>query len=151
MITLRQIGTAINKRLIEVAPNIPINTKDIVEGSPRPSFTVDFDNTTSSKFGTQGFERTLSVIVYFYPTSQTKYKFEILDVQQLLELGFADNLEIKEGFVVFPSELSSVKVDGILHFSFDIQLIEIKEEVMDGSDGIELMEELDVNVSKMRG
>lgn len=148
MITLIQIGTAINKRLKEVLPNISINTKDITEGFVRPSLTVDFDNTTSSKFGTQGFERTLSVIVYFFPSTQTKYKFEILEVQQLLELGFADNLEIIEGFVVFPSELSSTKVDGVLQFSFDIQLIEIKEEITDGSDGIELMEELDVDVSK---
>lgn len=145
MITLVQIGTAINKRLIAVLPNIAINTKDIIDGFVRPSLTVDFDNTIPSKFGTQGFERTISVTVYFFPTSLTKYKFEILEVQQLLELSFVENLEIIEGFVVFPSELASTKVDGILQFSFDIQLIEIKEEITDGSDGIELMDELDVN------
>lgn len=141
MITHKQVAVAINQRLKDTLPDIRINTADIKESFTRPSLYVDFDNVIPSKFGTNGFERTISVIIYFFPTDKTQYKMEVLDVQQKLELAFINNLTILDGFVVYPSDLSSAKVDGILQFSFDIRLVEAGEE-----ETGDMIEELEINV-----
>ncbi|WP_256761409.1 DUF6838 family protein [Cohnella sp. WQ 127256] len=127
MVTLKEVATAINVKLEEVLPSIPVNTKDIKEGFARPSLYVDFDNATKSPFGSHGVERKIRVIIYFFPTSKDRYKFEILDVQEKLENAFTYTLEIKDGFIVYPDELTSDKVDGVLQFAFDISYIEIDD------------------------
>lgn len=144
MLTLVDVVAAINERLDAVLPDIPIQSKDIREGFARPSLYVDFDNVVPVKYGQRGLDRTISVIIYFFPTSQTDYKMELLSVQDTLEQAFVDTLQIVEGFVVYPSNLASVKVDGILQLSFDIQLVEIKEE-----EAGYMIEQLSLEVQKV--
>ncbi|ULO09668.1 hypothetical protein H1230_13360 [Paenibacillus sp. 19GGS1-52] len=145
MITLINVAEAINQKLIDILPDIPIQSSDIREGFGRPCLYVDFDSVVPAKYGPKGLDRTISVIIYFFPTSQTNYKLELLTVQDMLETAFVDNFKIVDGFVVYPSNLSSDKVDGILQVSFDIQLIEIADEE-NGNTSDFMMDELDVNV-----
>jgi hypothetical protein len=145
MITLVDVATAINEKLEAILPEIPIQSTDIREGFDRPCLYVDFDNVVPAKYGPKGLDRIISVIIYFFPTSQTNYKLELLSVQEILETEFVGVLQIVEGFVTYPSNLSTVKVDGILQLSFDIQLIEISDEEK-GNTSDYTMNELDVNV-----
>ncbi|MNC00061.1 hypothetical protein D3C75_473770 [compost metagenome] len=141
MITLKDVAKAINQKLNDTFPNVEIQSKNIEEGYEPPCFYVDFDNVNTSKYGPNGFDRTISVIIYYFPASKDNKKLELLDVQQKLETNFVDNLQIVEGFVVYPSDLNTVKVDGVLQTSFDIQLIEIAED----TDG-DSMESLNLNL-----
>ncbi|WP_063870694.1 phage tail terminator family protein [Paenibacillus sp. Root444D2] len=148
MVTLKDIAKAINAKLKESFPDIQINTKDISEGFARPSFTVDFDNSTKSPFGSHGVERTVHVIIYFFPSDRSQYKIEMLDVQDKLENAFTYTLTILDGFVVYLDELSSDKVDGVLQFAFDIHYIEIDYTDDVGEDGevLEDIENLNLNI-----
>ncbi|NGM81289.1 hypothetical protein G5B47_02555 [Paenibacillus sp. 7124] len=106
---------------------------DVSEGFDRPSFHVDIDNVVNVKVGPDGLERTISIIIYYFPTDKNDYFKEILEVQDKLEKAFTENLVIRQGFVVFPEYISSVKVDGVLQTSFDIISLEYKpEEEADG-------------------
>lgn len=143
MITLKQIAKAINDKLSEVLPDIEIQSKDISEGYVRPSLYVDFDNSTHADFGTRGKERTIQVIIYFFPTDPYQNKIETLEVQETLENAFIGHLTIMDGFVIYPSEVSSVKVDGILQVSFEVYYIEI-DDIETGED----MEQVNINIEK---
>ncbi|MDN4093573.1 hypothetical protein QYF48_12180 [Brevibacillus agri] len=128
MLTLKQIALAINNKLAEVLPNIPIQSKDISEGFERPSLFVDFDNITTSDYIGNKRERNIQVIIYFFPTDRYNNKIEILEVQEALEQAFSGQLMIKEGFIVYPLEVNSVKVDGVLQFSFEIYTLEYEQD-----------------------
>jgi hypothetical protein len=145
MITLKEIATAINEKLKEVLPHIPIQSKDISEGYERPALFVDFDNTTNAQFGARGKERRIQVIIYFFPSDRYKNKIEILEVQEILEQAFTGHFEIKEGFVVYPMEVSSIKVDGVFQFSFEIHYIEI-----DDTETGEDVDSININLVKER-
>lgn len=143
MITLKQIAKVINDKLAEVLPAVPVQSKDISEGYPRPSLYVDFDEVTAAQYGARGKERTIQVIIYFFPTDRYKPKLEILEVQEILEGAFSGDFTIEDGFVVYPLEVNSVKVDGILQFSFEIYYIEI-----DAAETGEEITELDMSIKK---
>jgi hypothetical protein len=144
VLTLKEIVRAINDKVEEVLPNIPIQSKNISDGYARPSLFIDLDNLTTSDYIGGKRERRLQVIIYFFPKDRTKTKMEILEVQEILEQAFSDQLMIKEGFAVYPFELNSVKVDGILQFSFEIYTLETKEN--DQESNADYMLELDVSI-----
>jgi hypothetical protein len=139
-----EIALAINTKLNEMFPEIPINTKDIKEGFARPSFTVDFDNSTKSPFGSHGVEHNVHIVIYFFPTDKNQYKIEMLNVQEELENAFNHSLKIKDGFVVFPNELISDKADGVLQIAFDVHYIEI--DYSEAGENQENMENLNFNI-----
>lgn len=147
MVTLEEIAIAVNAKLKQAFPAIAINTKDITEGFARPSFTVDFDNSTRSPFGSHGVERNVHVIIYFFPTDRYQFKIEMLGTQEQLEDAFDHTLTIKEGFVVYIDEAGSNKVDGVLQFAFDVHYIEIDDS--DASGNQELMENLNITVERV--
>lgn len=133
MITLKQIASAINEKLKEVLPSIPIQTTDISEGFKRPSLFVDFESITSAAFGARGFERRIQVIIYYFPSDRYKNKIELLDTQEVLENTFTVPFEIQKGFTVYPLELESDKIDGTLQVNFELYYLEINDSE-DGDD-----------------
>lgn len=116
---LKEIALAINKKLKSVFPNIGINSTDISEGFQRPSFFVDFENTTLQQQSARRVDRSIHCIIYFFPTDRYQNKIEILEVQEKLEDAFRDELLVGE-HRLYMGEISSDKVDGVLQVSFDI-------------------------------
>ena len=143
MITLEQIALAINEMIISVFPDVEIQSTDISEGFNRPSFFVDFEASTNSSHGARGRERRIQVTVYYFPSDRYQNRIELLEVQEKLEAAFTGSLMITEGFVVYPFDVDTVKVDGTLQTSFEIYYIEV-----DATDDGEDMGDLQLNVEK---
>ena len=122
---LKDIAIAINKQLKSEFPSIPIHSKDISEGFPRPSFFVDFETSTREQLSSRRIERTLPVVIYYFPTDRYQNKIELLDVQEGLEEVFKDELVIVDTDRLYMGKSTSVKVDGVLQLSFDIHYVEI--------------------------
>lgn len=148
MLTLKDIALAINNKLEEVLPSIPIQSSDISEGFERPSLFVDFDNVTTADYIGGKKERNISVIIYFFPTSRYDNKIEILNTQEILEKAFSDQFMIKEGFYVYPMEVNSIKVDGVLQFSFNIYTLEYEDTGTEPLMDTLVMDTLKVNIRK---
>lgn len=144
MLTLKDVALAINNKLSDVLSDVPVQSKDISEGFKRPSLYVDFDNVTTSDYIGDKRERSIQVIIYFFPGDANKSKIEILDVQEVLENAFIDGFMINDGFAVYPFELNSVKVDGVLQFSFEIYTLESKYD--ETTDTTKFMEELNLDI-----
>jgi hypothetical protein len=144
MLTLKEIAKAINSTLEKVLPDVPIQSSDISEGFERPCLYVDFDMITTSDYIGYKRERTIQVIIYYFPTSRYENEIELLETQEILEQAFSDHLNIREGFAVFPMETNSVKVDGVLQFSFEIYTLEAKPNIEE--ENAEYMEELHINL-----
>ncbi|MFD2671815.1 phage tail terminator family protein [Marinicrinis sediminis] len=143
MITLKEISLAITNKLEEVLPEFPIESNDIKEGFPRPSLFFEFENVKTADYIGGKRERTVSVIIYFFPTDIYKHEIEMLEVQEALEEAFSGQFMIEEGFFVYPLEVNSVKSDGVLQFSFDIYTLEYKD-----TSNEPMMEELEVKIRK---
>ncbi|OPG98984.1 hypothetical protein B2I21_07465 [Chryseobacterium mucoviscidosis] len=142
MITLEKIALAINEKLIEVLPDIPIQTTDISEGFQRPSLFVDFEDATRSAYNSSSVERTIPVVIFYFPKDRHKYKLELLRVQQVLEDAFSGHFTIQDGFVVYP-ETTCDRVDGVLQCRFDVYYIQQIED-----DTGEVMASLDFALHK---
>ncbi|MDU0200162.1 phage tail terminator family protein [Paenibacillus sp. MAH-36] len=145
MLTLKDIAKAINTRLSTAIPEIPINSTDVREGFERPSFYVDFDEANRAPVFTWATERTLQVIIYFFPTSQYDYQIEMLDIQQRIEDALDGTIDlVPDGsFKAWIYELETTKVDGVMQTGFEIHYIEDKDEA---DDNTEDMEELILNL-----
>ncbi|MBX4149509.1 phage tail terminator family protein [Paenibacillus lautus] len=124
MVTLKEIITAINERLIAIAPDVEIQSNDISEGYLTPSFFVELEDVHSSQYGAWGRERSIPVIIYYFPTERQHKQIELLDMQEKLEQGFIQPFEIMKGFTVFPLELNATTTDGVLQLSFDLKTLE---------------------------
>lgn len=137
---LKQIAIAINQKLKRTFPHIEINAKDIREGFQRPSFFVDFENTTLQQQSTRRIDRTIHCIIYFFPTDRYQYKIEMLEVQEKLEDALRDELVVGN-YCLYMGEIHADKVDGVLQIGFDIVYTTISDPI--GEDaGLEDMEQL---------
>ncbi|KOR88776.1 phage tail terminator family protein [Paenibacillus solani] len=143
MVTLKEIITAINERLIAIAPDVEIQSNDISEGYQTPSFFVELEDVRSAQYGSWGRERSIPVVIYYFPTERQHKQIELLDMQEKLEQGFIKPFEIMKGFTVFPSELNATKTDGVLQFSFDLYTLEY-----DLTETGEDITELHLNIEK---
>ena len=143
MIMLKQIALSINEKLTSLFPTIEIQSTDISEGFNRPSFFVEFDPSTNAAYGSRGRERRIQVTIYYFPSDRYKHRMELLEVQEKLENAFTGTFEIAQGFVVYPFEVESTKVDGTLQTSFEFYYIEI-----DRTEDGEEMKELQLSVEK---
>lgn len=132
-----------NTRLEEVYPDIPIQSSDIEEGFNRPSFFVEFDDIRTAAYGPRGTERNIPVTIFYFPSDRYKNRIELLEVQDRLEKTFSEAFPIMDGFVVYPLEVSSTTVDGVLQTSFEIYYIET-----DNTETGEEIQELHLNIEK---
>lgn len=143
MVTLKEIITAINERLIAIAPDVEIQSNDISEGYPTPSFFVELEDVRSAQYGVWGRERSIPVVIYYFPTERQHKQMELLDMHEKLEQGFIKPFEIMKGFTVFPLEPHATKTDGVLQFSFDLYTLEY-----DLTETGEDITELHLNIEK---
>lgn len=144
MITLSEVVTAIKEHLNLVFPDVPIQSNNTSEGDSQPSLFVDFESIKLAAYGTRGQERTLQVVVHYFPTDDQKNHIEqLIEVQEKLEKAFFGHFEIMAGFVVPPFEVTSTKVDGVLQCRFQLYYLEI-----DNTETGEDITELHLNMEK---
>lgn len=143
MIELKQVLLAVNTRIEEAFPDIPIQSSDIEEGFDRPSFFVEFDDVQTAAYGPRGTERRIPVTIFYFPSDRYKNQIELLEVQDRLEKTFSLAFAIVNGFTVYPMEVSSTTVDGVLQTSFEVYYIEIDDTEI-GED----IQELYLNMEK---
>lgn len=141
--TLKAIAATINDMLAGVLPTVPIQSTDISEGFERPSLFVEFGDVLTEKFGGRSRERTVPVTIYYFPSNRNKNKLELLEVQETLEATFIGSLSLKDGLAVTVTEISSIKVDGVLQSSFDLYLFET-----DTTETEPFIDDLIVNIEK---
>lgn len=134
MATLKSLALAINQKLTEVFPEIPITNKDITEGFARPSFYTDFDSFRVLQTSGRRTDKTVHVTIYFFPTDRYQYKLELLDVQEELQAAFCDELVLADGTRLYMGELESEVVDGVLQFAFDIAFTQYADPELSDSD-----------------
>ncbi|MCA4756326.1 DUF6838 family protein [Mycolicibacterium fortuitum] len=142
MITLKEIVTAINERLLTIAPDVEIQSNDISEGFSPSSFFVETE-LQGSQHGYYGRERTILIRIYYFPSDRHHKQQELLDMTEALELGFKGCIELKEGYPVFPSDFDARATDGVLQATFEIYLLEF-----DMTETGEDMNDLYLNVEK---
>jgi hypothetical protein len=147
MLTLININKAINDRINLIKSNtdysnVKIVAEDVSEPIIRPSLKVELDNSSNGKYNSLIRERLLSYKIYFFAQDSKKYKFDNIKMQEILENGFLEALELSESFFVEVENFESIVVDTVLICSYDINLIE----EMPDTDNSELMEDLNLNI-----
>ncbi|MWC26635.1 phage tail terminator family protein [Paenibacillus sp. MMS18-CY102] len=138
MIKLKQIAKAINDKLAVAMPHAPVQSTDISEGYSRPCLYVDFEEVATSASAAMLRERTVPVVIYYFPADRNKNKIELLEARETLAEAFLSDIVIEEGFIVSIYDVESVVVDGVLQVSFDILTVEINKPTDDGTP--EMME-----------
>lgn len=143
MITLKQINKAINKHIKSALMDtdfvdVPIISQDIkkslkndIDGKViniiRPSIKVTFDASQIGKFNSQLKERTLTVRVYFFAKDRYKTKLDNLEMQDILENAFLEDIQITDTFYMPISEDEDIQcttTDGVLQVAFDLYSLE---------------------------
>lgn len=117
MISYKDIRTAINGKL--KTTGIPVNSRDVSEGFPRPSFFVQLDNIGRSADENQ-VHKSMTVQIYFFPTDRYEYAIEVLDMQEMLEDLFDLKLPVKDRLFNV-DDFRMMLNDGVLNTSFDIE------------------------------
>lgn len=140
MITLKQIKTAVNTAL-KKNTGIKVNSKDIKEGFERPSFFVELDDVERIGLESQ-VEYSLTVRIYYFPSSEEEASIEILEMQDTLFEIFDTHLVVDNRLlhIIDPGTSES---DGVLQFTFNLSF-EDGREVEDA----ELIQEIDFDVTK---
>lgn len=142
MPTLKQIKAAINLSILDHF-EVPIQSRDVKKGFPRPSFFVQFDNIERDT-GQYISQRSMTVRIYFYPTDRYEYSTEVLEVTEKLENVFNLNFAVGDRVITIQDTRSQV-IDKILEFEFDFRYSVEGAGGEDPGSG-ELMEELEINV-----
>lgn len=143
MITLKQINKAINKQIKSALVDtdfvdVPIISQDIKESLKndidgkvinviRPSIKVTLDASQTGKFNSQLKERTLTVRVYFFAKDRYKTKLDNLEMQDILENAFLEDIQITDTFYMSISEDGDIQcttTEGVLQVAFDLYSLE---------------------------
>jgi hypothetical protein len=131
MIGIKDIITAINNLLKENFPDVKRQSTDIRQGYTRPCFYVEMDRDMAYKLNTQLKEKTVSIRIYYFPTTEYDSRVELLDMQDKLENIFLEGVWITPSFFMptFQQDgqdngLDFVIVDGILQMQFYLYSIQ---------------------------
>jgi hypothetical protein len=131
MIGIKDIITAINNLLKENFPDVKRQSTDIRQGYARPCFYVEMDRDMAYKLNTQLKEKTVSIRIYYFPTTEYDSRVELLDMQDKLENIFLEGVWITPSFFMptFQQDgqdngLDFVIVDGILQMQFYLYSIQ---------------------------
>jgi hypothetical protein len=153
MITYKNIATAVNTKLSSF--EVEINSRDVKEGFPRPSFFVQLLPSTRSG-DVDNVHKMLTVQIYYFPSDRYEYAVEVLDVQENLEYAFDLKLKVQDRYLDI-IDAETVLTDGVLNFSFSVEFYDgreyeglendiierVKEQEQQGTPAIEKMEELE--------
>jgi len=142
MITLTNLITVINNTLKIKFPTIDNLSTDIEEGFDRPAFFVDIDNHNKSKLGEILKDVSLTVRIYYFPSSKYKNRVELLTMIENLNSLFLTNLKINEDFYIPIDEINStITEEKVLVVDFDVRYVyEVSED-----DDLDLIENLEIN------
>lgn len=163
IITLSNIQVAIQNQIIagmkgtqfeidesdsEVPKGVIFTSTDITEEITRPSIYIKFENNKSGLFNKHNKERTVEVSLYYFAKERENCKLELLEMEELLENIFLEDLKVSESFFIPIEyvEFDSNKKDGFLIMSMELYTIEELED----KDTSELMEQLTIN-NKING
>lgn len=139
MIKLTDIKIALNDKLKDSFPSIPVKAQDVTKGFARPSFTTYIDEPKIVQLETQ-IETAATIIVYYFPDLKTTEKsIDVLDMQWELPTLIGNKLHVADR-ALNVNEPSSNIVDGILVFEFDILFYQAYESKADQT--AELMQEI---------
>lgn len=151
MIGIKDIITAINNLLKENFPDVKRQSTDIRQGYTRPCFYVEMDRDMSNKFNTQLKEKTVSIRIYYFPTTEYDSRIELLSVQDKLEEIFLEGVWITPSFFMptFQQDgqdngLDFVIVDGILQMQFYLYSMQ----GLPDTDDSEPLENLNTNIKR---
>lgn len=122
MITYKDIRTAINQKL--KTTGVPVNSRDVSKGFPRPSFFVQLNNVGRSGDENQ-VHKSMTVQIYYFPTDRYDYAIEVLDMQETLENLFDLKLPVKDRLFNV-DEYNSFVIDGVLNCSFDLEFYDAR-------------------------
>lgn len=146
MITPTTLRIAINRKLKEKFPTIPVISQDVEKGFVQPSFTVRFEEYRAEQIQ-ESLEQSLIVRVFYFPNFDDE-EMSIDVLEKLYEIPFAfGNKLIVEDRALNVIEPEVIDVDGILEFSFNL-LFEQYIESLDAEYGKELMQELHIQIKK---
>ncbi|MBN7575412.1 hypothetical protein C1H57_08335 [Clostridium sp. 2-1] len=151
MVTLNEIRTAINNTIINALKGtkfegVKPTAIDFTDGIPRPSIRLIFDNSRTGKSNSNLKERTLTVRVYFYAENKDRYRNDNIEMQDILENTFLEDVKVTDTFympLVEDGEVECEVVDTVLQCSFDLYSL---EEIYDDSN-LEPIEELNFNLN----
>ena len=154
MIALSTILTAVNTNILNALADtdynkVKIESRDFTNGIKRPSIRVLY-NSNSNKFNRQLKERILKIKILFYAEDQYDYKTDNINIQDILENAFLEDLYVQEGFYMPYCNsngdiegIESEVVDGILQCSFNLYS---REEIYDDSN-LEDIEDLELDLN----
>jgi len=157
MIALSTILTAVNANILNAIADtdykkVTIESKDFTDGIIRPSIRVLY-NSSTGRFNRQLKERVLNIKILFYAKDQYSYKFDNINIQDILENAFLEDLFIQEGFYMpycnsngDVEGIQSEIVDGILQCSFNLYS---REMIYDDSN-LEYITDLELNLNLER-
>lgn len=131
MIALSTILTAVNTNILNALGDtdyskVEIISKDFTDGIIRPSIRVLY-NSTTGKFNRQLKERVLNIKILFYAKDKNNYKNDNINMQDILENTFLEDLFVQEGFFMpycnsngDVEGIQSEIVDSVLQVSFNL-------------------------------
>lgn len=128
MLTYKQIAASVTAKLTAQFPAIPVLAEDVEEGSgggfERPSFKVLFDGVSRDEM-LYNSKRSVTIRIYFFPTSLYNYSMEFLDTLDGLEQAFNLNLAIQDRILTLDNtrnqEIGEATQTKVLEFDFDLR------------------------------
>jgi len=120
---IHSIIQAIADRLAELYPGITINDEDVPQNFATPSFSIYLTDQDYSKRMNVKFKSLLSFDIAYFSDAKLNLRNDLLDVQLKLFRGF-DFIE-----TCWTRNKRMATVDKVLHFTFDLETSEIKEEI----------------------
>ncbi|MFD2614494.1 phage tail terminator family protein [Paenibacillus gansuensis] len=139
MLSRAHINKAVNDAIKTIFPTVPIQSSDIEEGFPRPSFYVSIETNSTQQYQFS-IMRDMTCRIKYFPKDRNLNKEEVYDVQDKLEMQFGLTLPVGDRVFTIDGAATEV-VDKVLHFSFDFSYYESKDQAPEGP----LMEELEFN------
>lgn len=147
MVTLEDINIAIVNQMTQGLINssysaVEFSSTDIKEEIIRPCFYVEFFKNKTGKFNANNKERKLTTKLYYFAADPTKYKLELMEIQDLLEGIFLEGLKVNDNFIINIDngiEFDIDKQNGFLIATFDLYTI---EEIPTNDDNIQYIDTL---------
>ncbi len=155
MIALSSILKAVNQNILNALAdtdysNVKITSKDFTDGIIRPSIRVLY-NSSAGKYNASLKERLLNIKILFYAKDKNNYNLDNINMQDILENAFLEDLFIQEGFYMPYCNsngdiegIESEVVDTVLQCSFNLYS---RENIYDDS-ALDNMEELTINLTE---
>lgn len=140
MLTRAQVNKSINDKIKAEFSGIPIQSSDVEEGFPRPSFFVSLETRRTESFEFQML-RDMTCRIRFFPKSRHEYKEEAYDVQDRLESVFGLNFAAGDRVITIDGAETDI-IDKVLHYDFEFSYY---EEAVGSDETGELMEGIEFN------